>query len=210
MVSIVYVLKNPGMPGLLKIGRTDRDDPTTRMEELYTTGVPFPFECVKAVEVPAAKDIERMLHKAFEPYRVNPGREFFRLDESQVVAILGSWPDGSDVTERTSAELDEDVPKEEVTARDRESGRRPNLNFHDLGIKDGEVLVFDQDRRLRATVAGSKKVVFRHEEMSLTRATNRALKRNDYEPVRPTDFWLYEDDLLRDLYEEHHGQSGQL
>ncbi len=207
MVSIVYVLKNPGMPGLLKIGRTDRDDQTTRMAELYTTGVPFPFECVKAVEVPSAEGVEKMLHSAFEPYRVNPGREFFRLAESQVVAILESWPNGNDVTEPTSATLNEDVPKEEVAARDRERRRRPNLNFHDLGIRDQKTLVFYQDRRLKATVVGAKKVMFRGTEMSFTKATNLALGRAENEPVRPAQYWLYDDDLLSDLYEEYHGQN---
>ena len=45
MVNIVYVLTNPAMPGLVKIGMTDRDDVQRRMSDLYTTGVPLPFEC---------------------------------------------------------------------------------------------------------------------------------------------------------------------
>ena len=36
--QIVYVLTNPAMPGLVKIGRTTREDPQVRMNELYTTG----------------------------------------------------------------------------------------------------------------------------------------------------------------------------
>ena len=51
MASIVYVLSNEGMPGLLKIGRTDRDDPSERMSELYTTAIPFPFECIMTAEL---------------------------------------------------------------------------------------------------------------------------------------------------------------
>ena len=44
MSNIVYVLTNPAMPGIVKIGKTNRDDPQVRMNELYTTGVPLPFE----------------------------------------------------------------------------------------------------------------------------------------------------------------------
>lgn len=43
--GIVYVLKNPAMPGLVKIGITTRAEVHIRMTELYTTGVPLPFEC---------------------------------------------------------------------------------------------------------------------------------------------------------------------
>ena len=42
-LSVVYVLTNPAMPGLVKIGRTDQDDANTRIAQLYTTGVPVPF-----------------------------------------------------------------------------------------------------------------------------------------------------------------------
>lgn len=43
--GIVYLLTNPVMPGLVKIGMTLRDEIDARMKELYTTGVPLPFEC---------------------------------------------------------------------------------------------------------------------------------------------------------------------
>ena len=39
----VYVLTNPAMPGMVKIGKTTRDV-THRLKDLYSTGVPLPFE----------------------------------------------------------------------------------------------------------------------------------------------------------------------
>ncbi len=42
--GIVYLLTNPVMPGLVKIGMTAQEDIDKRMKELYTTGVPVPFE----------------------------------------------------------------------------------------------------------------------------------------------------------------------
>ena len=48
MPNIVYVLTNPVMPGFVKIGMTDGSDVQARMNSLYTTGVPFPFECAIA------------------------------------------------------------------------------------------------------------------------------------------------------------------
>ena len=49
--GIVYVLKNPAFPNLVKIGITTREEVQIRMSELYTTGVPLPFECVFAGKV---------------------------------------------------------------------------------------------------------------------------------------------------------------
>ena len=103
MPSIVYVLTNPAMPGIVKIGVTSRQNPSVRMNELYTTGVPLPFECVAALEVgdDSAGDIETALHTAFAPQRVNPAREFFEIEPYQVEALLRVLP-GRDVTPKVN------------------------------------------------------------------------------------------------------------
>ena len=43
------------------------------MSSLYTTGVPVPFECALAMKVKDPMSVERALHIAFAPSRVNPG-----------------------------------------------------------------------------------------------------------------------------------------
>ena len=98
MPNIVYVLTNPAMPGIVKIGMTDRDV-QSRMKQLYDTGVPLPFECVIAreMETREAADIESALHTAFGPYRINPSREFFEIDPEQARVILQVMP-GRDAT----------------------------------------------------------------------------------------------------------------
>ena len=88
--GIVYVLRNPAFPQYIKIGTT-KSDVDSRLASLYSTGVPLPFECVYAGEVHSglsAKDVEKRLHKAFEPHRINPGREFFEMELDQARAIL--------------------------------------------------------------------------------------------------------------------------
>ena len=211
MAGIVYVLTNEGMPGLLKIGRTDRDNPEQRMSELYTTGVPFPFECVKAVEVAdyqKAEQLEEALHLAFDPHRVNPKREFFRVGEEQVLAILNVWPGGEDVTARTRKEVEEGTEEPEREAIQRAKKRRPNLDFEAMGIPAGERLVFigpsESTETLEAFVVDNKKVRFRGEEMSLTKATLRALGKQERDPIRPAPYWSYDDRKLDELYEELH------
>ena len=88
--GIVYLLTNPVMPGLVKIGMTAQEDIDKRMRELYTTGVPVPFECKYACKVKTSDcfKIEKALHKAFDPQRVNQNREFFRINVEQAQAIL--------------------------------------------------------------------------------------------------------------------------
>ena len=44
MEGSVYVLTNPAMPNMVKIGKTTRDV-ELRLADLYSTGVPLPFEC---------------------------------------------------------------------------------------------------------------------------------------------------------------------
>ena len=78
--GIVYVLSNPSMPGLVKIGKTSRGSVLMRLSELYSTGVPVPFECEFAGRVEDEHKVEKAFHMAFGPYRVNPKREFFQIN----------------------------------------------------------------------------------------------------------------------------------
>ena len=56
--EIVYVLQNEAMPGLIKIGITHDEQVDKRLQTLYTTGVPLPFECIWAGEVDDCAEIE--------------------------------------------------------------------------------------------------------------------------------------------------------
>lgn len=217
MAGVVYVLKNEGMDGLLKIGWTNREDSSARMKELYTTGVPFPFECVKAIEVAdsdQAKKLEKALHQAFAPHRVNPKREFFRIEEEQVIAILEAWPCADDVTPRAQQEVAEGTVEAEREAITRSKRRRgPNMDFQQLGISPGEQLKFDRQVNPESTkpfvaeVVNNTKVRFRGKEMSLTRATLMALEKPLNTPIRPSPYWTYKGRRLDDLYNEVHMQN---
>ena len=85
--QIVYVLRNEAMPGLIKIGRTS-GDLAVRMKQLYTTGVPVPFQCIYAVKLEHVADVEKTLHFAFGGQRLNENREFFTVEPERVIAIL--------------------------------------------------------------------------------------------------------------------------
>lgn len=85
----VYILKNPSMPGLLKIGKTTRSV-QQRCHELWQTGVPTPFEVVAEYCSPDCHELERTIHQSLAEYRVSEMREFFAVDEKRADRDLGA------------------------------------------------------------------------------------------------------------------------
>lgn len=202
--GIVYVLTNPAMPGLVKIGMTTRNEIELRMKELYSTGVPVPFECAYAcmVEVCDCNKVEKALHTAFQPNRINPQREFFKLNPEQVIAILQLLDKTNDITQEVNNEINEDI-----TAADKESGEklkrksRPPLNFLEMGIPMGAKLQYARnDADAEVEVCASRKVLYNGEERSLTSVTQELLGL-EYS-VQPTQYWTYNGKNLSDIYNE--------
>jgi len=74
LYEIVYVVTNPSMPNMVRIGKTSAQDVSSRMRQLYTTAIPTPFECACAKAVQDASQLESALHTAFGYCRVNPNR----------------------------------------------------------------------------------------------------------------------------------------
>lgn len=205
MATIVYVLTNPAMRGIVKIGATTRDDPQVRMKELYTTGVPLPFDCAVAIEVDESERLEKALHSAFGPYRLNPSREFFEIEAYQAEVILRTWPGGKDVTPEVNKETgDLDAADREAAKRYRH--RRPNLNFSEMRIPMESILK-SVDTGEEATVVGERLVIFRQEEMSLTNATKLASAK-EY-ALAPTPRWEFQGRNLQDIYNETYIRHGE-
>ena len=117
MPNIVYILTNESMPGLVKIGLTT-DSVEARITQLSThSGVPLPFECYFAAEVKDCARLEKILHQLFSEGRVNPKREFFRIDPEKVVLAIGIG-DFKEITPGTGAiDLEEQAALEKVKAR---------------------------------------------------------------------------------------------
>jgi hypothetical protein len=196
-MSIVYVLSNPAMPGLVKIGRTDNEDASVRIGQLYTTGVPVPFDLEFACRVDNPDAVENALHTAFAPNRINANREFFKIEPEQAVAIL-KLLQIRDATKEVNAQPS-DIDRESIAAGAELKRKGPKFNFSEMGIPLGATLQFTRGEA-EATVVGAKKVRFLDEEMSLTSATRQALKL-DYN-VAPGLYWTINGRLLRDIYEE--------
>ena len=199
-MNVVYVLTNSAMPGIVKIGYTTQDDANVRIGQLYTTGVPVPFDLEFACKVPNAEDVEKALHTAFGPNRINPKREFFRIEPEQAIAILRLLHT-EDATKEVSLQPT-GLDQQSIAAAEQLKSRRPNFNFAEMGIPNGSVLQSVRNDRT-VTVVGPRKVLFGNDEMSLTAATSRMLD-VDYH-VAPIPQWTFNGRPLGDFYDETYG-----
>ncbi|MDR2968943.1 MAG: GIY-YIG nuclease family protein [Tannerellaceae bacterium] len=202
--GIVYVLTNQAIQGMVKIGMTTRNNMDERMRELFSTGVPVPFECAFACTVPAStcSKIEKALHKAFAPNRVHASREFFKINPDQAIAILDLFDNKREITEEVNREIDDDLTGEDKASRENlKRQKRPNLNFIEMGIPVGSVITFGHEpEAMDAIISNDKRVRYEGEEYTLT-ALTRKLKNLDYS-VAPTPHWYFNGKSLADIYEE--------
>lgn len=88
----VYILSNPSMPGLLKIGYTKLDPYERSLQIGRGTGVPQEFEVEWAYRCFNGEEIEGEVHKYLKKYRVTSNREFFKVsleDAKNVILLIG-------------------------------------------------------------------------------------------------------------------------
>ncbi len=198
--GLIYVLSNEYMPNLIKIGKTSRHDLKKRMTELYSTGVPAPFECLFAYEVEQERlaSVESTLHVAFDDYRVPSGREFFSVEPSKVKAVLqgiGMFHP-VDATQEVQQKIDE------VVAADEKKHKNPNMDFFAMGLHEGQVLVYKNDPTVTCSVKTNRLVSYQGKVYSLSGLTHQLL--GSKYAVQPSPLWLTEDGTsLYSLYVKH-------
>ena len=89
----IYVMVNPSLPNLVKIGKTTRE-PNERAKELSSaTGVPTPFILVYHKPFKDCHLAELVIHKYLEKEgaRVNDNREFFQISTTQAIDIINLY-----------------------------------------------------------------------------------------------------------------------
>ena len=198
--GVVYVLTNPAMPGLVKIGKTGRGV-ETRLNDLYTTGVPLPFECSYAAQVADMDKVELAFHRAFGPYRINPRREFFEIEPEQAIGLLELLA-VSDMTPQVQEEAASVDKGANAAAEKFKRARRPPLNYLDMGIPVGSTLLFS-DGETTCTVADGRRVSYEGETISISALTQKLM--NVDRPLRGPAYWSFDGRSLDELYEETYG-----
>ena len=190
------------MPGLVKIGMTTQKEIEQRMKELYTTGVPLPFECQFACKVKKSDcaKIEKALHTAFGPQRINANREFFRIQVEQAKAILELFHH-EDITTDVTVEIENDLTPEDKAASVKAQIHRPALNFYEMGMQKGDILVWKDDPSISVTIISDRKVEYEGEECSIS-ALSAQLKGYKVKHISPTPHWLFKERSLSEIYDE--------
>lgn len=190
MEETIYILINECMPGLVKVGKTSTNV-EQRMRELYTTGVPYPFQCFYAAAVSNGEFVEKKLHDAFGDHRVPTNREFFRIDPNRVKAAL------------ELAAIKEVTPLHdpEMTTEMREfATRRPPFRFSLAQIPLGAELQFARDEQIVCKVVDDKVVEFEGQITSLSAAASELLNKfgRKSTQVQGPIYWMYEGETLEE------------
>lgn len=119
--GFVYVLINPAMPGLLKIGRTAGTSEDRAAELSAVTGLPTPFVVACEWYTSDCDTAEAQVHKRLDAQRYSNDREFFRLPLKDAIRIISG----------ICAEFESRPDDLETTAR----SYRPNLEFFSVSFQ---------------------------------------------------------------------------
>jgi hypothetical protein len=195
--GFVYLLRNEAMPGFVKIGLTELSVEQRIRQLNNNTSVPLPFEEYFAARVPDCQRLERTLHFVFGEKRVNPNREFFRIDPDLAKAII-ELVAIQELPTVTDHELPAQV-KVEIEATRRARGQRSS--FDRLGLKPGAELTFSKDPGVTCVITGPRTVMFEGEELSPSAAALRAINAMGYNwsTVSGYEYWTYLGHKLVDL-----------
>ena len=88
MSEFIYILENESFPGVVKIGRTEREV-AERVKELSSaTGVPTEFTVFRKYVVEDSVIAERKIHEQLAEFRVSDNREFFKLSADESASFL--------------------------------------------------------------------------------------------------------------------------
>jgi len=86
--GFIYILRNPTMEAnIFKIGLT-RNDVTERVKQLSKTSVPDKFYKSQEWNVKDCVVAEKEIHKRLTEFRVDPRREFFKVDYDKAIEVI--------------------------------------------------------------------------------------------------------------------------
>ena len=126
----IYCFSNPCMPGILKVGMTERT-PEIRLSEANTSDTwrpPIHYKIEFAKKIYNASEKEKTLHTLLEQYteRINPRREFFRVSPEEVRKFLDLMDGEMWVENRVEdeEEMEDDTSSDTVTQQKPTCTRR--------------------------------------------------------------------------------------
>lgn len=117
--GFIYILSNPSMPGLLKVGLTT-NSVHQRVTELNTTGVPTRFKSERIFEIEERylRQVEKSVHDSFKSNGAHHGKEFFRVDLETCVRCV------EDVIHKITGSVSPELVGQAVAREERDRKKR--------------------------------------------------------------------------------------
>ena len=148
----IYCFSNPCMPGILKVGMTERT-PVIRLGEANASDTwrpPTPYKIEFAKKISDASGKEKTLHTLLEQYteRINSRREFFRVSTEEVCKFF----DLMDGEMWSETRMEEEEEEEEETSSESAPRLKPT------GVKGCRDMAkcFTNGQRIRHTIGINK------------------------------------------------------
>ena len=132
MIEIIYILTNPSMEGLIKIGKTK--DINKRIKSLNAhTGVPTPFELLLCMQCTKIKK-KLKSHCILFLKIINPAKieNFLKLPQIKVIALL----------ELVQTKLIFSLDKQHKTTKKIRTTNQKNFTFSDVNIPKNAIILF--------------------------------------------------------------------
>jgi len=86
--GLVYIVSNPSMSGLVKVGFTTRDIKDRLTELNSSTSIPEPFTVEATFHSFNPQKDERKVHERLNEWRTNNNREFFKMEPLLAVQLV--------------------------------------------------------------------------------------------------------------------------
>lgn len=198
--GFIYILTNDSMPGLIKIGITNRPI-KERLRELDSTEVPTPFNLYYAIEVEDYKNREKLIHQAYNKDRIRPNREFFKVEPESAVALLKAIGGKEISPEYINISVDESGNLLSTDTYDSKLPPSINTTFDMLQIAPQTELTFTRNDDLICKVLDDRKVEYNGSIYSLSALTTKILQEKynwKSKHVNGFHFWKYENEILAD------------
>ena len=89
MEGYIYCISNPMFNNIYKVGMTERE-PITRINELYSTNIPLPYNLEFAKKINNVKNVEKTIYTILKKYgkRIKINREFFEIDLNRIKSLF--------------------------------------------------------------------------------------------------------------------------
>lgn len=196
MKGVIYIMTT-AVSGLIKIGKTSINNYEERMRFLEANGY-YNVSGLKrffAIELEDFSDKENLLKEIFSKHRVGDS-ELYALDCDLVQQLLLSF-EGKVIYPKNVNKKKEF----EVVSKARKQGAR--FSFYKKGIKNGEKIVFINDKEITAKVVGEREVEYGGQVWKLSPLTYKIFeqkgKLNNSGAYQGAYYWQYKGKRLKDL-----------